>query len=163
MRTLALFLSLSIGVSANDHWPQWRGPSLNGTSDSTGLPLKWSDTDNVAWKAKLPSWSGATPAIDREGNPSATFAPTIAAAHRTSVEKFRGNSQYAIARKAATATTTTSARQDCTTRALTTTRLTRLSSDFASPSAMKRMTPEVRPRSSMNERPATAVSTAHSP
>jgi len=48
---------------ANDNWPQWRGPSLNGTSDSTNLPISWSETTNVRWKARLPSWSGSTPAI----------------------------------------------------------------------------------------------------
>ena len=67
MQRLALFLSLSIALGGSalggDNWPQWRGPSLNGTSDSTGLPLQWSDSENVAWKVKLPSWSGATPAI----------------------------------------------------------------------------------------------------
>ena len=46
MRTtgIALVLSaLSIGSAvADDNWPQWRGPSLNGTSNSTGLPEKWS-------------------------------------------------------------------------------------------------------------------------
>ncbi|HEX7898321.1 MAG TPA: PQQ-binding-like beta-propeller repeat protein [Planctomycetota bacterium] len=44
-------------------WPQWRGPSLNGVSDAKGLPTSWSETENVAWKVKLPSWSGSTPII----------------------------------------------------------------------------------------------------
>jgi outer membrane protein assembly factor BamB len=67
MKNLALALAISISVGGpvmgNDNWPQWRGPSLNGTSDSTGLPLKWSDTENVAWKVELPSRSGSTPII----------------------------------------------------------------------------------------------------
>jgi outer membrane protein assembly factor BamB len=42
-------------------WPQWRGPRLNGTSAATKLPVAWSETKNVKWKVKLPSWSGATP------------------------------------------------------------------------------------------------------
>ncbi len=46
-----------------DNWPQWRGPHLNGTSDSTGLPLGWSEAENVRWKAPLPSWSGSTPIV----------------------------------------------------------------------------------------------------
>lgn len=46
-----------------EHWPQWRGPSLDGTSDATGLPTSWSTTENVKWKTPLPSWSGSTPAI----------------------------------------------------------------------------------------------------
>lgn len=60
---LALSVLLSGSARGGDNWPQWRGPSLNGTSDSTGLPEKWSETENVKWKAKLPSWSGATPVI----------------------------------------------------------------------------------------------------
>ena len=48
---------------ANENWPQWRGPSFNGTSDSRDLPLSWSETENVKWKVPLPSWSGATPIV----------------------------------------------------------------------------------------------------
>src|SRR5262245_934410 len=62
--TTGLALSLLCGVAAaDDNWPQWRGPALNGTSASTGLPSKWSESENVKWKVKLPSWSGSTPAI----------------------------------------------------------------------------------------------------
>src|SRR5256885_12968193 len=60
---VALSILLCGSAIGGDNWPQWRGPSLNGTSDSTGLPEKWSETENLKWKAKLPSWSGATPAI----------------------------------------------------------------------------------------------------
>lgn len=60
---LALWVLPSLSAGANDNWPQWRGPSLNGTSDSTGVPERWSETENVKWKAKLPSWSGSTPAV----------------------------------------------------------------------------------------------------
>ena len=67
MRRLSLGIPLTLlalaTASADDNWPQWRGPSLNGTSNSTGLPEKWSETENIKWKAKLPSWSGSTPVI----------------------------------------------------------------------------------------------------
>lgn len=46
-----------------ENWPQWRGPSLNGISAETNLPVKWSKTENIAWKAALPAWSGSTPII----------------------------------------------------------------------------------------------------
>jgi outer membrane protein assembly factor BamB len=46
-----------------DNWPQWRGPDLNGASRETGLPFKWSPTENVAWKLAMPAWSGSTPII----------------------------------------------------------------------------------------------------
>ncbi len=47
-----------------DNWPQWRGPHLNGASEKAGnLPMSWSETKNVRWKTKLPSWSAATPIV----------------------------------------------------------------------------------------------------
>jgi outer membrane protein assembly factor BamB len=50
---------------AGENWPQWRGPSGNGTSDSTNLPTEWdlASGKNIVWKAALPSWSGGTPVI----------------------------------------------------------------------------------------------------
>ena len=67
---LALFSFVMVfaglrGGLANEHWPQWRGPAGNGTSDSTNLPTTWSleKNENIVWKAELPSWSGGTPII----------------------------------------------------------------------------------------------------
>src|SRR5438552_4195069 len=56
---------LIASVSADNNWPQWRGPNGNGTSDSTSLPITWNPQtgENVAWKVELPSWSGSTPVI----------------------------------------------------------------------------------------------------
>ncbi|HYP13938.1 MAG TPA: PQQ-binding-like beta-propeller repeat protein, partial [Bryobacteraceae bacterium] len=50
-------------VLAAGNWPQWRGPSLNGTSSEKGLPLKWDQEQNIAWKLAMPAFSGSTPAI----------------------------------------------------------------------------------------------------
>ena len=68
MRTLAfwtctLILGIATLTSAGDTWPHWRGPSHNGVSDETGLPLHWSTTENIAWKLDLPGRSGSTPII----------------------------------------------------------------------------------------------------
>ncbi|MEM6569179.1 MAG: PQQ-binding-like beta-propeller repeat protein [Planctomycetota bacterium] len=49
--------------AGSGRWANWRGPHRSGASDATGLPTTWSATENVVWKAKMPSWSGATPAI----------------------------------------------------------------------------------------------------
>jgi outer membrane protein assembly factor BamB len=49
-----------------DNWPQWRGPQLNGTSSETGLPIRWSKTESLAWTLPLPAWSGSTPVIWRD-------------------------------------------------------------------------------------------------
>lgn len=48
---------------AAENWPQWRGPTLNGVSGEKNLPVRWSTTDNVAWKLALPAWSGSTPIV----------------------------------------------------------------------------------------------------
>jgi outer membrane protein assembly factor BamB len=43
---VTLFIS-STALAAN--WPQWRGPTGDGICTESNLPLKWSDTENVAW------------------------------------------------------------------------------------------------------------------
>jgi outer membrane protein assembly factor BamB len=50
-------------VPRAENWPQWRGPSLNGTSTEKSLPVKWSPAQNVAWKLPMPAWSGSTPIV----------------------------------------------------------------------------------------------------
>lgn len=44
-------------------WPQWRGPSLNGVSQETGLPTTWTTAEGIAWKLPMPARSGSTPII----------------------------------------------------------------------------------------------------
>src|SRR5947208_5197724 len=56
-------LCATAAVPAAENWPQWRGPSLNGVSGEKNLPLRWSATDNVTWKLRLPAWSGSTTAV----------------------------------------------------------------------------------------------------
>jgi outer membrane protein assembly factor BamB len=59
---LVLFCSAFAGVRA-ENWPQWRGPSLNGISGESSLPVRWSATENISWKLALPAWSGSTPIV----------------------------------------------------------------------------------------------------
>jgi outer membrane protein assembly factor BamB len=44
-------------------WPNWRGPQLNGTSTESGIPVRWSVTENVTWKTPMPERSGSTPIV----------------------------------------------------------------------------------------------------
>ncbi len=46
-----------------DNWPQWRGPQGGGLSTEKGIPVKWSTTEHVAWRAPMPGQGGATPAV----------------------------------------------------------------------------------------------------
>jgi outer membrane protein assembly factor BamB len=50
-------------VAPADDWPHWRGPARTGMSAEKGLPIKWTATENVAWKRPLPDRSGATPIV----------------------------------------------------------------------------------------------------
>ena len=60
IRAAIAIVTLTLGAS---DWPSWRGPTRNGVSDETNLPVKWSQTENVAWKIAMPSFSGSTPVI----------------------------------------------------------------------------------------------------
>src|SRR2546423_13550867 len=60
----ALFVTLSITVVASaENWPAWRGPRLDGSSLEKGLPLKWSETDNIAWKTPIPGVGHSSPIV----------------------------------------------------------------------------------------------------
>lgn len=57
-----LLLAFSLPAAA-ENWPHWRGPSHNGTSTETNLPVKFSKTENVRWTADLPGASASSPII----------------------------------------------------------------------------------------------------
>ena len=65
-------LSILVGAAAAaapageavEYWPQWRGPHFNGSSSTAhDLPVTWSETENIAWKLDMPSWSAGTPIV----------------------------------------------------------------------------------------------------
>ena len=66
MRSARFALLLAVGsgitVSAAD-WPHWRGPSGTGTTDETNLPVTWSATENVAWKAPITGLGVSSPIV----------------------------------------------------------------------------------------------------
>lgn len=61
----ALLLSAGprAGAAGAQNWGNWRGPHFNGSSDETGLPVKFSPTEGVRWSAPLPGPSAATPIV----------------------------------------------------------------------------------------------------
>src|SRR5258706_9246202 len=50
-------------ASADQNWPQWRGPLQNGVAPIADPPVVWSETNNVKWKVKIPGSGRATPII----------------------------------------------------------------------------------------------------
>ena len=59
----ALILVLAAPRAPTADWPGWRGPGGSGVSDETGLPSRWSATENVRWKAELPGRGLSSPVI----------------------------------------------------------------------------------------------------
>jgi outer membrane protein assembly factor BamB len=64
LRLLSVFVLLFCQVSAySGNWPHWRGPNRNGVVEEKNLPVKWSATENIAWKLTMPEFTGSTPII----------------------------------------------------------------------------------------------------
>jgi len=63
------FLSIVIAAScsflthAELNWPAFRGPTGQGISAETGLPLTWSESDNIAWKTDIPGKGWSSPVV----------------------------------------------------------------------------------------------------
>jgi outer membrane protein assembly factor BamB len=57
---LNLFLAPARG---SDQWPDFRGPTQDGHSDATGLPLTWSETEHVKWKTPIPGRAWSSPVV----------------------------------------------------------------------------------------------------
>jgi outer membrane protein assembly factor BamB len=53
----------TLPASAETNWPQFRGPGGLGLSESHGLPVRWSDTENIVWKSGLPGPSSSSPIV----------------------------------------------------------------------------------------------------
>ncbi|MBI4660529.1 MAG: PQQ-binding-like beta-propeller repeat protein [Verrucomicrobia bacterium] len=49
-------------ASAED-WPEFRGPTGQGHSTATGLPVEWSSTQNVAWKQAINGTGWSSPVV----------------------------------------------------------------------------------------------------
>ena len=54
----ALFLLLAL-----QDWPQFRGPEGQGHSTATKLPLKWSESEAVAWKTPIDGLGWSSPVV----------------------------------------------------------------------------------------------------
>jgi len=48
---------------AEEPWPQFRGPRGDGTSHATGLPVQWSEQENVRWKTPIHGRAWSSPVV----------------------------------------------------------------------------------------------------
>lgn len=54
---------MAVQSPAADEWPQFRGPDGQGHTTAIGLPLVWSETENVAWKSAIPGRGWSSPVV----------------------------------------------------------------------------------------------------
>src|SRR6267378_2168919 len=66
---LALVLLVFGSAAARADWPEFRGPwgdghvSAPGDAKLIGLPLRWTETNNVKWKTEIPYRGWSTPVV----------------------------------------------------------------------------------------------------
>jgi len=56
-------LLVVVGSVGAEEWPGWRGPRGDGTSRETGIPVRWSQTENVRWKVPVPGKGHSSPVV----------------------------------------------------------------------------------------------------
>src|SRR5947207_7689902 len=66
---VALVLMTFSRLAAEADWPEFRGPrgdghvSAPGAGNLIGLPLNWSETNNIKWKTAIPHRGWSTPVV----------------------------------------------------------------------------------------------------
>jgi outer membrane protein assembly factor BamB len=55
--------SLSCGAALADDWPGFRGPTGQGISGLSGLPVEWDKAANVMWKQPIPGEGWSSPIV----------------------------------------------------------------------------------------------------
>ena len=65
MKAKAIFILavLTLVAVAQANWPDWRGPTKDGVSTAKGLPVTWSESENVAWKTAVHDEGWSSPVI----------------------------------------------------------------------------------------------------
>ncbi len=46
-----------------ENWPCWRGPRGDGSSAEASVPVRWSRTENVAWRSEIPGVGHSSPIV----------------------------------------------------------------------------------------------------
>jgi outer membrane protein assembly factor BamB len=72
-------LGLVVMAAGPGDWAYWRGPNLDGMAVGDA-PLKWSATENVAWKTDIPGLGNSSPVLWGDQIFLTTAIPTGAAA-----------------------------------------------------------------------------------
>jgi len=60
---LICMVLFAVAIARAADWPQWRGPGSQGISSETGLPVTWSASKGLAWKAALSGTGTSSPIV----------------------------------------------------------------------------------------------------
>src|SRR5205085_11596622 len=52
-----------VAIAGAEDWPEFRGPTGQGLSSATGVPVKWDTRHNVAWKREIPGQGWSSPVV----------------------------------------------------------------------------------------------------
>ena len=58
-----VFTFAAVSGQEPENWSQFRGPNGQGISQATGLPVKWSTDENIAWKTDIPGEGWSSPIV----------------------------------------------------------------------------------------------------
>lgn len=60
---LTVWLQLTALTLCAHEWPEFRGPTGQGHSPAKDVPVRWSGTENVAWKTAIPGSGWSSPVL----------------------------------------------------------------------------------------------------
>src|SRR5436190_20420317 len=60
---LAGVFDAATSTSSTKDWPEFRGATGQGISTAKNVPVKWSATNQVAWKAEIPGTGWSSPVL----------------------------------------------------------------------------------------------------
>ena len=63
MITAVLSTTACSSNSVNSSWDNWRGPNYDGSAEGSGLPITFSQSENVKWQVNLGGTGASTPVI----------------------------------------------------------------------------------------------------
>src|SRR3972149_772770 len=93
---LLLWATMAWSAAAAEDWPQSRGPAGDGVSSAVGLPLSWSDNENVRWKTAVPGRGHSSPVVLGEGIWLTTAVETATATRAEGAEQMQVAAQVLL-------------------------------------------------------------------
>ncbi len=63
MQAIVALVAVCVAQMDGADWNQFRGPSGSGLTNATDVPLRWSQQENIRWKARLPQAGNGSPIV----------------------------------------------------------------------------------------------------